>query len=65
MSQPPRPGPLPDAVVLLSVLGSLLLVFTLVWTTTQQRPADPPLQWRQPLPMRPGDPLAMVRIWTA
>ncbi|MFM8525567.1 MAG: hypothetical protein ACKOCM_08110 [Cyanobacteriota bacterium] len=59
------PEPLPDAVVLLSLVGSLLLCFALVFIAVGRRPADPPLQWRQPLPTRVGAPQAQVPIWTA
>lgn len=65
MPPSPKPEPLPDAVVLLSLLGSLMLCFTLVFIAADRRPTDPPLQWRQPLPTRVGAPRAQVPIWTA
>jgi len=64
MSQP-KPAPLPDSVVLLSLLASVVLCFTLVLIGVRHRPAEPPLQWRQPLPARDGAPQAQMPIWTA
>lgn len=65
MKRPDGPRPWPDQLVVGSLLGCLLLVFGLIWITASRRPAEPPLQWREPLPKRLGAPEALVRIWTA
>jgi hypothetical protein len=61
-----NPSPLPDRVVLITLLGTVLLCFSLVLISVRHLgPAETPLQWRQPLPTRDGAPQAQVRIWTA
>jgi len=42
------PEPLPDRILLLSLLGTLLLVFSVVVITVQLAPGELPLQWREP-----------------
>jgi hypothetical protein len=59
-------APLPDRVVMITLLGTVLLCFALVLISVRHfTPAEPPLQWRQPLPTRDGAPRAQVPIWTA
>ena len=65
MPRPQAPAPWPDQLVIGSLLGCLLLLFSLIWVAGSRRPAEPTLQWREPLPQRLGAPEAMVRIWTA
>lgn len=65
MQRPEAPTTWPDQLVVGSLLGCLLLVFSLIGMMSSRKPAEPPLQWRQPLPQRLGAPEAVVRIWTA
>ena len=64
-TQAPTPAPLPDRLVIGSLIGSVLLCFALAVLAASQRQADPPLQWRQTEPNRVGAPQAQVPIWTA
>lgn len=49
----PMSQPLPDRLILLALLATLILVFAVVLVTAQG-PAHQPLEWRDPPAVRPG-----------
>jgi hypothetical protein len=55
----PFPDPLPDRVVLLTLVATVMLCFALVFwfVRLNPSPAQQPLQWRQSPAARPAQPL--------
>jgi hypothetical protein len=56
-------SPFSDRGVLLALLGTVALVFALVFWTVRLAPSpDPPLQWREGAPQAQGAPAALLAL---